>query len=114
MGFGSHGDSGGYHGWIMAFDSKSLKLIAAYCTTPDWGEGGVWQSGCGLAADEAGCLYAVCGNGSASYRGKFLDNDRDEDRLNAGPFFGQSVLKLKLNRKAQGKQDRTHRLVHCV
>jgi hypothetical protein len=45
-------------------------------------------------------VYAVCGNGSASYRGKFLDNDRDKDRLNAGPFFGQSVLKLKLNREA--------------
>ncbi len=98
MGFGSQGDYGEYHGWILSFDCKSLSLIASYCTTPDWGEGGVWQSGCGLAADEAGCVYAVCGNGSAYFRGK---HDPGSDRLLAGPFFGQSVLKLRLNRKAR-------------
>jgi outer membrane protein assembly factor BamB len=98
LGFGSHGDKGDYHGWIMAFDAKSLKFIAAHCTTPDWGEGGVWQSGCGLAADETGAVYAVCGNGSAHYQGA---NDPGQNRLSAGPYFGQSVLKLKLNRKAK-------------
>lgn len=98
MGFGSHGDQGDYHGWIMAFDAKSLKLIAVHCTTPDWGEGGVWQSGGGLAADEAGAVYAVCGNGSRTYQGV---SDPGPQRLSQGPYYGQSVLKLKLNRKAK-------------
>jgi hypothetical protein len=98
MGFGSHGDKGDYHGWIMAFDAKSLKFIAAHCTTPDWGEGGVWQSGCGLAADETGAVYAVCGNGSAHYKGS---SDPGQNRLSGAPDFGQSVLKLRLNRKVK-------------
>jgi hypothetical protein len=82
----------------MAFDAKSLKLIAVHCTTPEWGEGGVWQSGCGLAADETGAVYAVCGNGSRTYQGV---SDPGQKRLSQGPYYGQSVLKLKLDRKAK-------------
>ena len=40
--FASHGDIGAYHGWVLAFDAGNLSLIATYCTTPDWGEGGIW------------------------------------------------------------------------
>jgi hypothetical protein len=93
MGFGSHGDYGNYHGWILAYDAKTLGLLAAYCTTPDWGDGGVWQSSCGLAADDEGYIYAVCGNGSSG--------DPGVPQLQSGPFFGHAVLKLKLNRKGR-------------
>jgi hypothetical protein len=34
------------------------------CTTPGGGEGGFWQSGCGLAADRDGYVYAVFGKGA--------------------------------------------------
>ena len=58
MAFGSHGDVGDFYGWIMAYDSKSLKQLASYNTAPDWGQGGVWQSGTGLAADDE--VYLRC------------------------------------------------------
>jgi hypothetical protein len=98
LAFASQGDQGIYHGWILAYDAKTLAPLASYCTTPDWGEGGVWQSGCGLAGDGAGNLYAVCGNGD-----KFPTNLSGPAlvRQITGPFFGQSVLKLRLDRGAK-------------
>ena len=93
MGFGSHGDFGTYHGWVLAYDAKRLGLLATFCTTPDWGDGGVWQSSCGLAADKDGYVYAVCGNGRGG--------DPGLGKLEAGPFFGHAVLKLKLDRKGR-------------
>lgn len=70
------------HGWIMAYDANSLKQLAAVCTTPDGIQGGIWQSGVGLAADlregsPYPLLYAVVANGSVG-----------------GRNFGQSILQL--------------------
>jgi hypothetical protein len=92
LAFASQGDLGDYHGWVLAHDAKSLQPLAAYCTTPDWGEGGIWQSGCGLAGDGNGHVFAVCGNGQGG--------DPGDARLASGPFFGHSVLKLRLDRRA--------------
>ena len=78
--FGSHDDDGevhGYHGWIIAYDAKDLRQIAVYCTTPDGIQGGIWQSGAGLATDSSS-IYAVVGNGSLG-----------------GPDHGESVVKLE-------------------
>jgi hypothetical protein len=94
LAFASQGDKGTYHGWGLAYDAQSLEFAGAYCTTPNWGEGGIWQSGCGLAGDGKGNVFAVCGNG--------LDKQHpSEDQLKQGPFFGQSVLKLSHNRIAR-------------
>ena len=90
LGFASQGDRTPYHGWVLAYDAATIKLVGAYCTTPDWGDGGIWQSGCGLAGDGAGNIFAVCGNGRSG--------DPGVAQLSGGPFFGQSVLKLKLDR----------------
>ena len=58
-----------YHGWIMAYDARTLKQISVFCTTPDGIQGGIWQSGAGLAAEEREGLfpliYAVIGNGTS-------------------------------------------------
>jgi hypothetical protein len=89
LAFASHGDFGDYHGWVLAYDPKTLRLLATYCTTPEWGEGGIWQSGCGLAGDGAGHMFAVCGNGQGG--------DPGQERMSSGPFFGHSILKLKLD-----------------
>lgn len=61
------------HGWIMAYDAKSLKQLAAVSTTPDGIQGGIWQSGVGLAADPREgaaypLIYAVVANGSVGGR----------------------------------------------
>lgn len=70
-----------YHGWILAYDAKTLKQIAAYCTTPDGIQGGIWQSGAGLAGETRdgpfALVYAVVANGSVG-----------------GRNYGESVLQL--------------------
>lgn len=53
-----------YHGWVMAYDAATLRQIGALNTSPDGGEAGIWQGDAGLAADDAGNVYAVTGNGS--------------------------------------------------
>jgi hypothetical protein len=61
-----------YHGWIMAYDAKTLKQLAVVNTTPDGIQGGVWQSGGGLAAEKRDktypLIYAVVSNGSVGGR----------------------------------------------
>jgi hypothetical protein len=70
-----------YHGWIMAYDARTLKQISVLCTTPDGIQGGIWQSGVGLAAEEREgtypLLYAVIANGSS-----------------IGRNFGESIAQL--------------------
>ena len=100
LAFGSHDDAGDYFGWILAYDAATLAQLAAYNTAPDWGEGGIWQSGTGLAGDAAGYVYAVVGNGRSP--SKNLERKPPipkPDRIEA-PVYGNSLLKLKLDRKA--------------
>jgi hypothetical protein len=78
-------DVGPYHGWVMTYDASSLRQLAAFNTTPDGGEGGIWQSDTGLAADENGNVYAATGNG-----------DFDADR--GGRSYGDTVLKFSADR----------------
>jgi hypothetical protein len=73
--FGAHGDGEprfNYHGWIVAYDSHNLRQLAALCTTPDGIQGGVWQSGAGLAAEPRdgtfAVIYVAIGNGSTGGR----------------------------------------------
>jgi hypothetical protein len=65
----SQGDTQPFRGWVLAHDADTLELLASHCTTPDWGEGGIWQSGNGLGADDAepGYVYYVSGNGASDF-----------------------------------------------
>ena len=101
LAFGSHDDHGDYFGWIIAYDAATLIQIAAFNTAPEWGEGGVWQSGTGLAGDAAGFIYAVVGNGRSPKEN--LEKRRPPlpkpSRVEA-PVYGNALLKLKLDRDA--------------
>ena len=62
--FSSHCDWGPYHGWILGYDAATLQQRVVYNATPYGYAGGMWESGTGMAADAAGNLYVVTGNGT--------------------------------------------------
>ena len=64
LGYASHCDNNPYHGWILSYDATNLQQVAAFNATPNGGQGGFWMSGGGPAADAAGDIYFVDGNGS--------------------------------------------------
>lgn len=62
--FGSHGDQSPWHGWLLRYTASDLSQAPSVFNTTLAGAGGsIWQSGRGLAADAAGSLYTVTGNG---------------------------------------------------
>jgi hypothetical protein len=79
--FGSTGDFKPFHGWIMAYDASTLQQVAVFNSTPDGGEGGIWQSGTGISTDGTS-LYAVTGNGTF------------DANTPGGRDYGQSILRL--------------------
>jgi uncharacterized protein (TIGR03437 family) len=77
----SHCDIGEYHGWLIAYDARTLIQTAVYNNTPNGNEASFWAGGAAPAVDAAGNIYVVGGNGSFDSGGK-------------GPDFGESYLKL--------------------
>jgi len=64
--WGSYDDDtslGTYHGWVMAYDARTLSQMAVFNTTPNGGEGSTWALGA-LAADPGGNIYVGSANGS--------------------------------------------------
>ena len=76
--YASHCDKDPYHGFIIAYDARTLTQVSVFNTTPVGKEASIWQSGQGPAADEEGNVYVVTGNGT-------WDGVRD---------FSESFLKL--------------------
>ncbi len=50
------------HGWLIAFDLDEFRQTAAWCTTPNSSEGGIWQASAGPSADETGDVYVMTAN----------------------------------------------------
>lgn len=62
--FGNCGpDNDPWHGWIVGYSTTNLKnQTLVFNSTPNGGQGGIWQSGRGPAADSSGNLYFTTGN----------------------------------------------------
>jgi len=76
-----HCDLGTYHGWLMAHDATTLKLLGVFNTTPTDHGASFWNGGAGPAADPDGNIYAVSANGD-------FDGNANAAR------YDNSVLKL--------------------
>jgi hypothetical protein len=70
-----------YHGWVMAYDARSLKQEAVFNASPDADDSGIWEGDTGPAADKAGNIFLATGNG------RF-------DAGKGGRDYGDSLLKL--------------------
>jgi uncharacterized protein (TIGR03437 family) len=77
----SNCDLGAYHGWVLAHDAATLKLLGVYNASPDGNASSFWNGGAGPAADADGNVYVVSANG-------------DFTAGNGGQDYGDSVLKL--------------------
>jgi outer membrane protein assembly factor BamB len=77
----SHCDNGPYHGWLMAYNARTLAQAAVWNATPNGGLGGVWHAGSSPAADADGNVFLATGNGTF-------------DAAIGGTDFGDSLLKF--------------------
>jgi hypothetical protein len=87
LAWASHCDWGPYHGWIMGYDKTTLDQKIVYNTTPEGYNGGIWMSGGGPSADDAGNIYVGVGNGSVGTAGGNVADvtNRSESALKLTP-----------------------------
>jgi hypothetical protein len=92
LAWGSSCDVVPYHGWLMAYDARTLAQKAVFNTSPDASDSAIWQGDAGPAADSDGNVFVVTGNG-------------EFDAANNGRDYGDSVLKLSLNAHSLSLRD---------
>jgi hypothetical protein len=87
IGWSSHCDFSPYTGWVMAYSASTLKQTSVLNLTPNGGDGSIWMSGDGIAADSAGNLFLLDANGK-------FDTSLDANKFPSNGDFGNSILKL--------------------
>jgi len=98
--YSSHCDWNPYHGWILGYNEQTLQQQIVYNDTPDGENGGIWESGQGLAADAAGNLYITTGNGTAGQGNNYssTSNGTNDNGPNPDPTDlrdrAESAMKL--------------------
>jgi hypothetical protein len=63
----SHCDAATYHGWLIGYDAQTLRQVSVYNNTPNGVAASFWAGGAAPAADDAGNIYVVGGNGTFNY-----------------------------------------------
>jgi hypothetical protein len=62
--FGSHGDAGAYHCWLMSYEASNLEHQIGTCNSSPNGEGdSIWQAGRAPAIDDQNNVYVITANG---------------------------------------------------
>jgi len=98
--FAAHGDNGPWHGWVLAYNAKTLAQTSAYCASPNAGGSGIWMSGAGLAADVPsgqpyGRMFLATGNGAFDALTPYTNN----------MDYGDSHVRLDLTNGVMTVQD---------
>ncbi len=85
----SHCDQHPYSGWIIAYSQSALARTAILNVGPNSGGGGpaIWMSGGGPAADSAGNIYLITGNGA-------FETTLDGNGFPSKQDYGNSFLKI--------------------
>jgi hypothetical protein len=91
----SHCDDDPYTGWLMAYSETTLKQTSVLNLTPNGpatphfgnGEGSVWMSGAGLAADAQGNIFFLDANGT-------FDSTLNANGFPAKGDFGNAFMKV--------------------
>ena len=81
IGFGSHGDNGPWHGWILGYNAATLQQTGVFCASPNGTGAGFWMAGEGLAADQLdpvnhpfGRMFVPTGNGDYNATTPYTNN----------------------------------------
>lgn len=86
LGFASLCDIGPYHGWVLGYDATTLAQTHVHITTPNGGEGGIWNGGVGLAADANGDIY---------YTSADVYDTSGQAQFNGAGNLGNSIVRLR-------------------
>ncbi|HXP07031.1 MAG TPA: chitobiase/beta-hexosaminidase C-terminal domain-containing protein, partial [Acidobacteriaceae bacterium] len=90
LAFGSHGDNGPWHGWVLVYNETTLKQTAKFCTSPNGYGNGIWSSGAAFPIDTVsanGRAFLATGNGDlTSY-----------PPLTSNVDYGESILRFDLS-----------------
>jgi Immunoglobulin domain/PQQ-like domain len=94
----SHCDDGPYQGWAMGYSESTLQQTSVLDITPNGGDGAIWMSGDGPAADSSGNIYFLAGNGTF------------DDTLNPSGFpesgdFGNGFIKVATSANSMSVAD---------
>jgi Ig-like domain-containing protein/immunoglobulin I-set domain protein len=85
--WGSHCDAGPYNSWAMSYSADTLKQTSVVNLVPNGNEGGIWMSGTAPAADAAGNIYFIMGNGD-------FDTTTDANGFPANANCGNCFAKI--------------------
>ncbi len=85
----SHCDTEPYGSWLIAYDASTLQQAAALDLTPNGTQGAIWMTGDGPAADDAGNIYLLTGNGT-------FDTSLDSKGFPSQHDFGNAFVKLSM------------------
>jgi hypothetical protein len=86
----SHCDTRPYTGWIMGYDEQTLQQTSVLNLTPNGQQGAIWMSGGGLAADGAGNIFVLLGNGS-------FDTSLTADGFPSLGNYGNAFVKVSIS-----------------